>query len=71
MHLVLRYFDRGGEVCAPIDNLKSSVYTHALLSNSIKLTLNGAVKNIGLYLMGDMNGLSFNVVEWSFIPNNQ
>lgn len=71
LHLVLRYFDRGGEVFVPIDNLKSSLYTHALLSNSINLTVNGAIKNIGLYLMGDMKDLSLNVVEWSFIPNSQ
>lgn len=69
LQLSLRYADQSGDIFVPVDIFNPSLATTALLTGSMALTIKGKIGTIGLYLEGEIDGISISVDEWYVVPH--
>lgn len=69
LQLSLRYVDQSGDVFVPVDIFNPSLATTALLTGSMALTVKGKIDTIGLYLEGEVDGISVSIDEWYVVPH--
>ncbi|MDO3387908.1 hypothetical protein QWI17_18835 [Gilvimarinus sp. SDUM040013] len=68
LQLVMRYTDQRGERTVVVDTCKPGSFKSALLNGSVELTVNGAVKDMGLYLLDLPADVPLGLEEWHCQP---
>lgn len=68
LQLALRYTDQRGERTVVVDTCKPGSFKSALLNGSVELTVNGRVKDMGLYLINLPSDVPVGLEEWHFQP---